>query len=64
MEDIASVYARSLFEELLRLGVMLVEQPLPAGADDALAEIARFIGHARARSKRRASEFCVLTSKF
>ncbi|MCG6904306.1 MAG: dipeptide epimerase [Rhodobacter sp.] len=36
----AEVYA-DLAPHLLRLGVSLVEQPLPAGADDMLAEIAR-----------------------
>lgn len=36
----ADVYAE-LAPHLLRLGVALVEQPLPAGADDMLAEIAR-----------------------
>lgn len=36
----ADVYA-ALAPHLLRLGVALVEQPLPAGADDILAEIAR-----------------------
>ncbi|MFN7002787.1 MAG: N-acetyl-D-Glu racemase DgcA [Roseinatronobacter sp.] len=36
----AEVYAE-LAPHLLRLGVALVEQPLPAGADDMLAEIAR-----------------------
>jgi L-alanine-DL-glutamate epimerase-like enolase superfamily enzyme len=36
----AEVYA-DLAPHLLRLGVELVEQPLPAGADGALAEIAR-----------------------
>jgi L-alanine-DL-glutamate epimerase-like enolase superfamily enzyme len=36
----AEVYA-DLAPHLLRLGVELVEQPLPAGADDMLAEIAR-----------------------
>ena len=36
----AEVYA-DLAPHLLRLGVALVEQPLPAGADDMLAEIAR-----------------------
>jgi len=36
----AEVYA-DLAPHLIRLGVELVEQPLPAGADDMLAEIAR-----------------------
>jgi L-alanine-DL-glutamate epimerase-like enolase superfamily enzyme len=36
----AGVYA-DLAPHLVRLGVRLVEQPLPAGADDMLAEIAR-----------------------
>lgn len=36
----APVYAE-LAPHLIRLGVQLVEQPLPAGADDLLAEIAR-----------------------
>ena len=36
----AEVYS-DLAPHLLRLGVALVEQPLPAGADDLLAEIAR-----------------------
>lgn len=36
----AEVYSE-LAPHLLRLGVALVEQPLPAGADDMLAEIAR-----------------------
>ena len=36
----ADIYA-DLAPNLLRLGVALVEQPLPAGADDMLAEIAR-----------------------
>ncbi len=36
----AAVYA-DLAPHLLRLGVAMVEQPLPAGADDMLAEIAR-----------------------
>ncbi len=36
----AEVYA-DLAPHLLRLGVALVEQPLPAGSDDMLAEIAR-----------------------
>lgn len=36
----AEVYA-DLAPHLVRLGVALVEQPLPAGADDMLAEIAR-----------------------
>lgn len=36
----AAVYA-DLAPHLLRLGVEMVEQPLPAGADDMLAEIAR-----------------------
>ena len=36
----AEVYA-DLAPHLLRLGVAMVEQPLPAGADDMLAEIAR-----------------------
>jgi L-Ala-D/L-Glu epimerase len=36
----AEVYA-DLAPHLIRLGVALVEQPLPAGADDSLAEIAR-----------------------
>lgn len=36
----AEVYA-DLAPHLIRLGVQLVEQPLPAGADDMLAEIAR-----------------------
>jgi L-alanine-DL-glutamate epimerase-like enolase superfamily enzyme len=36
----AEVYSE-LAPHLLRLGVKLVEQPLPAGADDMLAEIAR-----------------------
>ncbi|WP_296640316.1 N-acetyl-D-Glu racemase DgcA [Roseinatronobacter sp.] len=36
----ADVYA-DLAPHLLRLGVKMVEQPLPAGADDMLAEIAR-----------------------
>jgi len=36
----AEVYA-DLAPHLLRLGVQMVEQPLPAGADDMLAEIAR-----------------------
>jgi len=36
----ADVYA-DLAPHLLRLGVEMVEQPLPAGADDMLAEIAR-----------------------
>ncbi len=36
----AGIYA-DLAPHLVRLGVELVEQPLPAGADDALAEIAR-----------------------
>ena len=36
----ADVYAE-LAPHLLRLGVAMVEQPLPAGADDMLAEIAR-----------------------
>jgi L-alanine-DL-glutamate epimerase-like enolase superfamily enzyme len=36
----ADVYA-DLAPHLIRLGVRLVEQPLPAGADDMLAEIAR-----------------------
>ena len=36
----AAVYA-DLAPHLLRLGVEMVEQPLPAGADDLLAEIAR-----------------------
>lgn len=36
----AAVYAE-LAPHLLRLGVQMVEQPLPAGADDMLAEIAR-----------------------
>lgn len=36
----AEVYA-DLAPHLIRLGVALVEQPLPAGADDMLAEIAR-----------------------
>jgi L-alanine-DL-glutamate epimerase-like enolase superfamily enzyme len=36
----AEVYA-DLAPHLIRLGVRLVEQPLPAGADDLLAEIAR-----------------------
>jgi L-alanine-DL-glutamate epimerase-like enolase superfamily enzyme len=36
----AEVYA-DLAPHLLRLGVAMVEQPLPAGADDLLAEIAR-----------------------
>jgi L-alanine-DL-glutamate epimerase-like enolase superfamily enzyme len=36
----AEVYA-DLAPHLLRLGVEMVEQPLPAGADDMLAEIAR-----------------------
>lgn len=36
----AAVYTE-LAPHLLRLGVALVEQPLPAGADDMLAEIAR-----------------------
>ncbi|NNK77253.1 MAG: dipeptide epimerase [Litoreibacter sp.] len=36
----AEVYA-DLVPHLQRLGVTLVEQPLPAGADDALSEIAR-----------------------
>ncbi len=36
----AEIYA-DLAPHLLRLGVALVEQPLPAGADDMLAEIAR-----------------------
>lgn len=36
----AEIYAH-LAPHLLRLGVALVEQPLPAGADDMLAEIAR-----------------------
>ncbi|MGL4413678.1 N-acetyl-D-Glu racemase DgcA [Roseinatronobacter monicus] len=36
----AEVYS-DLAPHLLRLGVALVEQPLPAGADDMLAEIAR-----------------------
>ena len=36
----AEVYAE-LAPHLLRLGVEMVEQPLPAGADDMLAEIAR-----------------------
>jgi L-Ala-D/L-Glu epimerase len=36
----APVYAE-LAPHLIRLGVKLVEQPLPAGADDMLAEIAR-----------------------
>jgi L-Ala-D/L-Glu epimerase len=36
----AEVYAE-LAPHLLRLGVAMVEQPLPAGADDMLAEIAR-----------------------
>ncbi len=33
----------TLAPELLRLGVSLVEQPLPAGADDALTEIERIL---------------------
>ncbi len=36
----AEIYA-DLAPHLLRLGVLLVEQPLPAGADDMLAEIER-----------------------
>ncbi len=36
----AEVYAE-LAPHLIRLGVQMVEQPLPAGADDMLAEIAR-----------------------
>ena len=36
----AEVYA-DLAPHLIRLGVQMVEQPLPAGADDMLAEIAR-----------------------
>lgn len=36
----ADVYA-DLAPHLLRLGVLMVEQPLPAGADDMLSEIAR-----------------------
>ncbi len=36
----ADVYAE-LAPHLIRLGVQMVEQPLPAGADDMLAEIAR-----------------------
>lgn len=36
----AEIYAE-LAPHLLRLGVAMVEQPLPAGADDMLAEIAR-----------------------
>jgi len=36
----AEIYA-DLAPHLLRLGVAMVEQPLPAGADDMLAEIAR-----------------------
>jgi L-alanine-DL-glutamate epimerase-like enolase superfamily enzyme len=36
----AEVYAE-LAPHLLRLGVVMVEQPLPAGADDMLAEISR-----------------------
>jgi L-alanine-DL-glutamate epimerase-like enolase superfamily enzyme len=36
----AEVYA-DLAPHLLRLGVAMVEQPLPVGADDMLAEIAR-----------------------
>ena len=36
----ADIYA-DLAPHLLRLGVEMVEQPLPAGADDMLAEIAR-----------------------
>ena len=36
----AEVYA-DLAPHLIRLGVAMVEQPLPAGADDMLAEIAR-----------------------
>ena len=36
----ADVYA-DLAPHLIRLGVQMVEQPLPAGADDMLAEIAR-----------------------
>lgn len=36
----AEIYA-DLAPHLVRLGVALVEQPLPAGADDSLAEIAR-----------------------
>ncbi|MCA3507086.1 MAG: dipeptide epimerase [Rhodobacter sp.] len=36
----ADIYA-DLAPHLLRLGVAMVEQPLPAGADDLLAEIAR-----------------------
>lgn len=36
----AEIYA-DLAPHLLRLGVTMVEQPLPAGADDMLAEIAR-----------------------
>ena len=36
----ADIYA-DLAPHLIRLGVALVEQPLPAGADDMLAEIAR-----------------------
>ncbi|HEV8034974.1 N-acetyl-D-Glu racemase DgcA, partial [Yoonia sp.] len=36
----AEVYA-DLAPHLIRLGVKMVEQPLPAGADDTLAEIAR-----------------------
>ena len=38
----AEVYA-DLAPHLLRLGVALVEQPLPAGADDALAEMERLV---------------------
>ncbi len=34
---------RALAPHLLRLGVELVEQPLPAGADDALAEMERLV---------------------
>jgi L-alanine-DL-glutamate epimerase-like enolase superfamily enzyme len=36
----AAIYA-DLAPHLIRLGVQMVEQPLPAGADDMLAEIAR-----------------------
>ena len=57
------VYA-DLAPHLLRLGVALVEQPLPAGADDMLAEIARPLPVCADESAHDAASLPGLTAKY
>ena len=53
-----------LAPHLIRLGVAMVEQPLPAGADDMLAEIARPLPVCADESAHGAASLAALTGKY